>query len=89
MAFRPTPALLRRRARVVVVGAGRMGRIRARAAYSNPRIHLAGVVDNGPDVRPAADLGETYRVSPTVCRGEVSPSSSPIVLFTLPFNGDC
>jgi len=86
MAFRPTP-VLRRRARVVLVGAGRMGRIRARAVYSNPRLELAGIVDNNLDGRPARDLGGTYRVSAVRGRGEmISVSFFFVVLFTLPFS---
>ena len=48
-------------ARVLLVGSGRMGRIRAKAIYSNPRFEFVGIVDS--NVERAAELGEIYRVS--------------------------
>ena len=43
------------RAPVLLVISGRMGRIRAKAAYSNPRLELAGIIDL--DEEGAARLG--------------------------------
>ncbi len=50
-----------RRARVLLVGSGRMGQIRAKAIYSNPRFELIGIVDSNVDA--AMKLAEMYRVS--------------------------
>jgi predicted homoserine dehydrogenase-like protein len=36
---------LGRRAKVVVVGSGRMGQIRSSLIYANPRFELCGIVD--------------------------------------------
>lgn len=47
-------------ARVLLVGSGRMGRIRAKAAFSNPRFEIAGVVDQ--NVNGAKQLADLYRV---------------------------
>ena len=41
-ATRPSRA---RRAKVVVVGSGRMGQIRSSLIYANPRFELCGIVD--------------------------------------------
>ncbi|KAL7527622.1 hypothetical protein ACHAWF_002250 [Thalassiosira exigua] len=60
--LRPLDRVLPRaqaRARVLLVGSGRMGHIRAKALYSNPRLELAGVVD--ADEEGAARLGGVYR----------------------------
>ena len=61
MAFAATPRLLNRAARVILVGSGRMGHIRANAIYGNPRLELGGIVDS--NVEEAAKLGEYYQVS--------------------------
>ena len=50
------------RACVLLVGSGRMGQIRAKAIYANPRFELCGIVDSNVDA--AAKLGEMYHVSP-------------------------
>ena len=49
------------RARVILIGSGRMGQIRAKAVYSNPRFELIGIVDSNVDA--AMKLAEMYRVS--------------------------
>ena len=49
------------RACVLLVGSGRMGQIRAKAIYANPRFELCGIVDSNVDA--AAKLGEMYHVS--------------------------
>ncbi|KAL7540831.1 hypothetical protein ACHAXR_010987 [Thalassiosira sp. AJA248-18] len=55
-----TNKLLRHaQARVLLVGSGRMGHIRAQAMYSNPRFELCGIVDSNAE--EAAKLGEIYR----------------------------
>ena len=67
MAFSATNQLLQnatRQARVLLVGSGRMGNIRAKALYSSPKYDFVGVVDSNVD--EAAKLGSMYRVS-TVC----------------------
>ncbi len=65
MTFKATRTLLRhaqqQQARVLLVGSGRMGHIRAKAMYSNPRIDLVGVVDS--NLNEAARLGGVYHVS--------------------------
>ena len=64
MAFSATNLLLQnatRQARVLLVGSGRMGNIRAKALYSSPKYDFAGVVDSNVD--EAAKLGNVYRVS--------------------------
>lgn len=48
------------RARVVVVGSGRMGHIRSALLYANPRFDLAGIVDVNFD--GALDLAQSYQV---------------------------
>ena len=53
----------RRRARVLVVGTGRMGKIRASCVYSNPRFELCGIVD--PEISGAVQLAEQYGVRAT------------------------
>lgn len=45
---------------MLLVGSGRMGRIRAKAAFSNPRFEIAGVVDQ--NVNGAKQLADLYRV---------------------------
>jgi len=61
MAFiNPTKAALQHaRARVLLVGSGRMGHIRAKALYSNPRFEFCGIVDS--NVKAAGTLSEIYR----------------------------
>jgi hypothetical protein len=65
-----TKRCLSSRARVVVVGSGRMGSIRASMLYANPRFDLAGIVDlnwNG-----AKALADTYQVRTNeilLCKG--------------------
>jgi hypothetical protein len=57
-----------RRAKVVVVGSGRMGQIRSSLIYANPRFELCGIVDTNFDA--ASVLAKTYEV--------LSPDSSLI-----------
>ena len=58
--FRPTSMLLRHaQARLLMVGSGRMGHIRAKALYGNPRIELCGIVDI--NIEQAKELSELYR----------------------------
>lgn len=59
-----------RRAKVVVVGSGRMGQIRSSLIYANPRFELCGIVDTNFDA--ASVLAKTYEVL------HVSPDSSLI-----------
>lgn len=47
-------------ARVVVVGSGRMGQIRAQLIYSNPRLQLSGIVDT--DASKGQVLAEKFGV---------------------------
>lgn len=65
MTFSVTNLLLQnaatRQARVLLVGSGRMGNIRAKALYSSPKYDFVGVVDSNVD--EAAKLGGMYRVS--------------------------
>ena len=51
---------LLQRARVLLVGSGRMGHIRANAIYSNPRFEFCGIVD--ANVNEAEKLGAVYQV---------------------------
>lgn len=62
MAFSATNLLLQnaRQARVLLVGSGRMGNIRAKALYSSPKFKFCGVVDSNVD--DAAKLGNVYLV---------------------------
>ena len=57
-----TSVLLRhtQQTRVLLIGSGRMGNIRAAAMYSNPRFDLCGVVDSNVD--EASKLANTYHV---------------------------
>lgn len=55
----PTKTLLDQ-ARVLLVGSGRMGHIRAKAIFSNPRFEFAGIVDDNVD--GAKKLADLYRV---------------------------
>jgi hypothetical protein len=50
-----------RRCRVLVVGSGRMGQIRASLIDSNPRLKLCGIVD--PCSAPGESLAEKHGVS--------------------------
>ncbi|KAL3801218.1 hypothetical protein HJC23_012618 [Cyclotella cryptica] len=54
----PTTSLLQQ-ARVLLVGSGRMGHIRAKAIFSNPRFDFAGIVDDNVD--GAKKLADVYR----------------------------
>ena len=58
--FSSTAQRLNRRAKVVVVGSGRMGHIRSSLIYANPRFELCGIVDMNFD--SAAAMADTYRV---------------------------
>jgi len=49
-----------KRARIVLVGSGRMGQIRASLLYGNPRFDLCGVVDI--DTAGASSLASKYSV---------------------------
>lgn len=49
------------RAKVVLVGTGRMGAIRAKILYSNPRVNFCGVVDVNQEV--ASKLATVFNVS--------------------------
>ena len=51
----------RRLARVLLVGSGRMGQIRASIIHANPRMQLCGIVD--PDLIAASVLSERYQVT--------------------------
>ena len=55
----PTKALFQQ-ARVLLVGRGRMGHIRAKAIFANPRFEFAGVVDEHVD--GAKQLADRYQV---------------------------
>lgn len=48
------------RARVILVGNGRMGQIRAGLLYANPKFELSGIVDT--NMEAASVLAETYAV---------------------------
>ena len=61
MAVLSTTKALLHQARVLLVGSGRMGNIRAQCIFSNPRFEFAGIVDENPiAAKPMADV---YRVS--------------------------
>lgn len=49
-----------RRVKVAVVGSGRMGHIRARAIFANPRMELMGIVDTS--LQSARSLANLYHV---------------------------
>lgn len=49
------------RAKVVLVGTGRMGAIRAKILYSNPRVNFCGVVDVNEEA--ATKLATAFNVS--------------------------
>jgi hypothetical protein len=49
------------RAKIVLVGTGRMGAIRAKIVYGNPRIEFCGVVDLNKEA--AQNLASTFNVS--------------------------
>lgn len=70
------------KARILLVGSGRMGVIRASIIHANPRMELCGIVDaSTPD-----HLLEQYRVS---CH---ESTSSLLVLnagFVLPYHSCC
>lgn len=71
----PTRPLLQQ-ARVLLVGSGRMGHIRAKAIFSNPRFEFDGIVDENVD--GAKRLADVYRVSSVV--GADSIYSGPVIL---------
>ena len=50
----------REQAKVVLVGSGRMGHIRAQLIRANPKFHLAGIVDS--NLNAAKKLAQTYHV---------------------------
>ncbi len=50
------------RARIVLVGTGRMGDIRAKLMYSNPKIDLCGIVDINTEAATA--MASLYQVRP-------------------------
>ncbi len=73
--FRSTSMLLQQaQARVLVVGSGRMGHIRAKALYSNPRIQLCGIVDT--NTTQAKQLSDMYRIPLFASLEEAIKSSS-------------
>lgn len=55
------------RAQVLLVGAGRMGQIRAKILHSNPRVDLCGVVDKAGT---GSDLAEMYKIPKFQCLKE-------------------
>jgi predicted dehydrogenase len=55
-----------RRAKVVVVGGGRMGHIRSSLIYANPRFELCGIVD--VNVQGASALADMFGVRNNQCR---------------------
>ncbi len=58
--FRSTSSLLRQsQARILVIGSGRMGHIRAKDLYGNPRIQLCGIVDT--NMKQGKTISELYR----------------------------
>lgn len=61
MAVLSTTKALLQQARVLLVGSGRMGNIRAQCIFSNPRFEFAGIVDENPIA--AKSLADVYRVS--------------------------
>ena len=56
-----------RRAQVLLVGAGRMGQIRAKILHSNPRVDLCGIVDSAGK---GGDLANTYNITEYKCLKE-------------------
>ena len=60
MAFLSRTKPLLKQARVLLVGSGRMGNIRAKAIYSNPRFEFAGVIDE--NISAAKLLADEFRV---------------------------
>lgn len=50
------------RARVILVGNGRMGKIRAGLLYANPRFEISGIVDT--DISAASALADAYNTKP-------------------------
>lgn len=61
-------------AKIVLIGSGRMGRIRARAICANPRLQLEGIVD--PNIEQAKPLSELYRTHHFETLSEAISSSS-------------
>jgi predicted dehydrogenase len=55
------------RAKIALVGTGRMGAIRAKLMYGNPRIDLCGIIDL--NTTSAQKLANTYDVSSSFGRG--------------------
>lgn len=60
MAFLSPTKVLLKQARVLLVGSGRMGNIRAKAIFSNPRFEFVGVIDE--NINGARQLADVYRV---------------------------
>ena len=58
---RSVEATIMNRTRLILVGTGRMGAIRAQAMFSNPKIELCGVCD--VNLSAAESLARTYSVS--------------------------
>ncbi len=52
--------IMRRRVKVILVGCGRMGRIRAKHIYASPRFVLLGIID--VDISKAKALASYYSV---------------------------
>lgn len=50
------------RARVILVGSGRMGQIRASLLFANPRFEISGIVDS--DMSAASNLADVYSSKP-------------------------
>ena len=61
-------------AKIVLIGSGRMGRIRARAIFANPRLQLEGIVD--PNIEQTKPLSELYRTHQVETLTEAISSSS-------------
>lgn len=61
-------------AKIVLIGSGRMGRIRARAIFANPRLQLEGIVD--PNIEQSKPLSELYRTHHFETLSEAISSSS-------------
>ncbi len=74
---------------VVLIGAGRMGAIRGRAAVANPRVQLAGVVrsrtDSAATLARALGCGvvtlETALADPAIAGGIIASSTDPHLAF--------
>lgn len=60
-----------RRAKVIVVGSGRMGHIRSSLIYANPRFELCGIVD--VNMQGASEMAEMFGVRNKQCRRQCRP----------------